>query len=214
MPWYAWVLGPPETVVGFLVTWPRFWKWIDANRPSKYWAAQVRPTINLPDSPTRYDSGLATIRVMETQYRHAMARLEDTEHKLQRQVRMLSQEREQVRRTTSSDFYPKSSPGYTCEHCGKVVAFTVNGICQPCRAGRLVKRCTECGKPRDPSLLSTTGKCMYCIRTDLPNRAAMYREVLKMIDSGALHPQQARDMLDKYAYPQRGKYWMEYDSGM
>jgi hypothetical protein len=61
MPWYAWILGPPEAVLGFLVTWPAFWRWlgkkIDEREPAPpdYWWPRTEPLIQRPvPSPEQF----------------------------------------------------------------------------------------------------------------------------------------------------------------
>ena|SRR5947209_199587 len=44
MHWYAWVLGPPETVLGFLITYPRFWRWVTSWEV--VWEPSPRPVVN------------------------------------------------------------------------------------------------------------------------------------------------------------------------
>lgn len=50
MHWYAWVLGPPETVLGFLVTYPKFWKWVDTWLVSPPPVRSSHPKAGLPPS--------------------------------------------------------------------------------------------------------------------------------------------------------------------
>jgi hypothetical protein len=47
LPWYAWLFGPPEAVVGFLVTWPRFWRWV-ARRADHYYGPALSGPVRPP----------------------------------------------------------------------------------------------------------------------------------------------------------------------
>jgi DNA-directed RNA polymerase subunit RPC12/RpoP len=161
--WYAWVLGPPETVVGFLVTYPRFWKWVAGRHrsaPPPTWPAVSGTsgcTVDLrPKQMPLYrckDCGKTTTATM---------RCPECRHK----IRLRAES--QVQQLTCS--------------CCLTLTMSLHGeddghyYCTTC--GRAQKRCADCGEMTDPALMASD-ICISCVNRRLPAKRDAYERSIK-----------------------------------
>lgn len=214
-PWYSWVLGPPETILSaWAVGWgapytkKRFKAYLARPKPAKRPLA-VRTRSRPPQIIHR---GSSYERLIEMA-KHAQADYERWNAALGLQQRELDAYVEQLTRAGSPVAAKLRHPGYTCTHCAKQVDITVNGLCMRCRSGVTVRRCVQCKKPRDASLMPD-GVCAECLNRAMPRKTAMYRQITQLLNSGVITPATAEQMLASYMHPRRGKAWHEFDSGM